>query len=113
MTTIFTQIPAPKTPSISSKTNRQKSLRRAVKSPAFYRACLHILRDGKKSPFLPFSQPAKIGDSGSLKFAHRPLPVPSYSTSRFSTSKWRKKGEYNNLQEKSCQISLAIPVDYM
>jgi hypothetical protein len=30
-----------------------------------------------------------------------------------STPMWRKKGEYNNLQEKSLQISLAISLAYM
>ena len=41
--------------------------------------------------------------------------APQYSRTCpvVSTRLWRKKGEYNDLQEKSLQISLAISAAYM
>jgi DNA-binding PadR family transcriptional regulator len=54
-----TQIDSPKARLFYVKTNRQKSRRQRVKTPTFSRLCLLILRGGKKSPFLPSSEPAK------------------------------------------------------
>jgi hypothetical protein len=63
----------------------------------------------QKTPFLRFSEP-RLTRVGRAFMPAGHLSGGQYSRTYpiFSTSKWRNKGESNNLQEKSLQISLAI-----
>jgi hypothetical protein len=68
----------------------------------------------QKTPFLRFSEP-RLTRVGRAFMPAGHLSRGQYSRTYLivSTSNRRKKGEYNDLQEKSLQISLAIYRAYM